>query len=71
MLFFFSNQYNPSTFYTFSLKWKSDQIQKTMLSVIHISKNPDVLFLIVICITKCYFSRQFEILACIAGSPES
>lgn len=41
MFFFVSNQYNPSNFYMFSLKWKSNQIQKVKLSIIRISENPD------------------------------
>ena len=72
MFFFVSNQYNPSTFYMFSLKWKSGQIQEIMLSVIHIPKKPDVLFLILKYITKCYFPVcAFKILACIPRSSNS
>lgn len=74
MLFFVSNQYNSSNFYMFSLKWKSGQIQKIMLSVNHISKNADVyisnmhnlmLFLLVAFkIIACYL-QVFWLLICI------
>lgn len=70
MFFFVSNQHNSSNFYMFSLKWKSGQIQKIMLSVIHISKNADIyvsnmhnlmLFLLV----------AFKIIVCISRSSDS